>query len=351
MERLWSERMNEKVVRPPAELLERSSLVMAIALLPRSMSICTVPALASSVNGNDPANGIGSDCGGTPCGFEHPEASELYDVRVASPSILSTKNLALTVGGIVNVAQGWWLALAYRSPPGFLSPLSMTGTVDVTAAPRDGGGALSGEAEIIYNLPQTFALALRGLAFAGWELNLAARYQNLSRHNELDLRMFGGDLADARVPEWYPRYRGFNDVIQLEAGLEQLWSDRGKLLRFRDQRDVRVGARLRFESAAVAPNEVSPSNVAGVNFTMTTGAELRLGGHLVLSLSYGLSWFPGVTAVTSVFDPISRLECIDSGFDIDTCRTTAEGRGIPTAAGDYGRLSHALRTGLRYDFL
>lgn len=302
-------------------------------------------------NGSNTTDGINSDCGGAPCGLENPEASEMYDVDVASPSILSTDTLALTVGAIAEVASGWWVALSYMSPPGFLSPLSLTGTVDVTGAPRDGGDTVTGEAEVIVKLPQTFSAGVRGRAFPGWEVNLEARYQNLSRHNQLDLRMFGGDLAGAGVPEWYPRYRGFNDVLKFEAGIEQQWSDSGSFLRFRKRRDVRVGARLRFESAAVDAEEISPGSIAGVNMTLSTGAEVRLGRHLVLSVSYGLSWFPGATATPSVFDPMSRLECVDNGFDVDDCAATAEGRGIPTAAGDYRRLSHGLRAALRYDRL
>ena len=53
--------------------------------------------------------------------------------------------------------------------------------------------------------------------------------------------------------------------------------------------------------------------------------------------------------VQSAFDPRDRLACYDSGFDYATsaCQAVRLGYAIPTAAGDYGRVEHAVRFAIR----
>jgi hypothetical protein len=47
------------------------------------------------------------------------------------------------------------------------------------------------------------------------------------------------------------------------------------------------------------------------------------------------------------------IACDASQHDYDdpACATVRAGYALPTAAGDYRRLGHAARLGLRYDFL
>jgi hypothetical protein len=54
---------------------------------------------------------------------------------------------------------------------------------------------------------------------------------------------------------------------------------------------------------------------------------------------------------SSAYDPIARLDCIDSNYDLSTpaCQAVRDGYGIDTAAGHYARWDHTLRLGLRID--
>ncbi len=278
--------------------------------------------------------GVQSDCGGAPCGVENPLASETYTIDTRGPWISST-NIALTAGLVFQLAERWWLGAAYQSPPGFLSALRLDGEVTVERAPRDGGGTLKGSAEVVYRLPQTFWLGLRGAVLPGFELVIAARYQNLSEQNRFDVRLFGGELVGTDIPEFYPRYRGLADTVAVDLGLEQT-----------ERAALRLGGRLRFESAGAETEALSPLQVAMHNVTASVGAELRLSPRVVLTASYGLSYFLPTTG-GSGFDPLARIACVDSNFELEACRAAAEGRALPTALADYERISHALRLSLR----
>ena len=295
--------------------------------------------------------GIDSDCDGSPCGIENDAAAERYDVEVDTDgfqsfdylsvfSLFATSNLALSVGIMWRVRGDWWLAGAYQGPPGILSNTSVHGDVDVVRAPRDGAAQLSGEAVVNYNLPHTFHLGARGPIRPGYELVGEVRYQTFNSHNDFDLRMFGGDLDQAAVPEWYPRYRGGNRLFRLQAGIER--QERGRL---------RFGARLGWENAAVDANKIAPTMVTGMRFFLALGGELRLAQPLALGASYQFGWFPGVNSTGSLFNPLDRIACVDSQFDQDACQAAREGRALPTAAGEYGHLQHILALSLRYDFL
>lgn len=291
--------------------------------------------------------GVNSDCNGAPCGIENPQAAQRYDIEVATlgakpfvlGDFLSTQNIALTIGVMFDLGRDWWLGASYMSPPGLLDPLSLPGTVRVTPAPRDGGEVRTGEAEVVFNLPQTVHVGVRGPLtwIRDHELVAGIRWQNMSRHTEYDVRMFGGDLAEADVPPWYPRFRGFDNVWRVQVGLE----------RTRPTRRIRWGGRVRFETAATPNANVAPHQINGTNLSLIGGAELSISDRLLLAVGYGLTWYPKVDVNDSAFDPLARISCVDMQLDLDACEAAGQGRAVPTAAGVYRRLQHAFTLALR----
>ena len=191
-----------------------------------------------------------------------------------------------------------------------------------------------------YNLPHTAHLGLRGPVLPDYDLVVNTRFQTFDSQEDLDIRMFGGDLAAGGVPEWYPRFRGFDWVIRLQAGLERLPSE-----------SLRYGARLAWERGAVRASRMSPIQVAGQNLSIALGGELRLGQSMVLGIGYQLAWFPTVDSSQNEFDPLARLECVDSQYDLDACAAARDGRATPTAAGTYRRLQNTVAVSLQYDWL
>jgi hypothetical protein len=328
--------------RPTSRLIAGAGLSLMGSTM--EMSFARDTALEA---GSDSTRGINSDCNGSPCGIENPAASERYDLEIATEGakpfaifdFLSTKNIALTAGIAIDLGAGWWFGASYASPPGLLSPLSLPGTVTVTPAPRDGGDPRTGEAEVVFNLPQTVHVGVRGPL--SWipdhEIVADVRWQNLSRHTEYDVRMFGGDLSEGDIPPWYPRYRGFENVWRVQVGLE----------RQRPVRRIRWGGRLRFETAATPTEDVAPHQIAGTNLSAIVGAELEISDRIMIGAGYGITWYPKVDVKDSAFDPLARLRCVDQQLDLDACEAAGAGRAVPTAAGVYRRLQHAFTVALR----
>jgi len=288
--------------------------------------------------------GVESDCGGSPCGVENPLADEIYRIRAKTSGLgelVSAKNLGVIGGAMVRVTDTWWLALSLALPPGSISgTIDLAGDVTVTRAPRDGGGTLRGDAEIIFDNPLAVYLGARGPINDKLDLVTHLRWRNLSVQNRFDVRMFGGNLEDGAVPTWYPRYRGFADTLTAVVGVETPDTER-----------VRFGGRLVLDSAAVTTADVSPMQPEPWSLSGNGGVDLRLGDHLVLTGVYGLSVFLPVSPSDSAYDPLDRIRCVDQDFDLDACAPAREGRALPTAAGSYRRFEHSLLFSLRYDTL
>lgn len=276
----------------------------------------------------------------TPCGIENPAAAERYDITVSTEQLFTTRNLVLNGGIMWQVVPGWWLGVYYQSPPGFLSSLRLQGEARITPASYQDRAPFEAGAELIYRLPQTISGGVRGPVFAGFDLFATVRWQNLSRQRLLDFRLIDPTIGGGGAPEWITRYRGFDDNLSVSAGIEQ--SEGGWL---------RLGGRVTMESETTSERVISPLQVEGFQVTGAVGAELRLLDRLVLYGSYGLTYFPTVTAgADSLFNPDDQVECVEQSYELDACTPSAEGRAVPTAAGTYERIRHGFRAALRYDF-
>jgi hypothetical protein len=294
----------------------------------------------TALDGGRGDTGIGADCGGSPCGVENPAAAERYTLDLDTGSTFSRANSGLNAGMLIGLADDWWLAIAYDSPYGLA--LGLEGDVTVRSPTRLGGATHHGEATVHLYLPQTVTAGLRGRVLPRWDLVIGGRYSNLSRFDQYDLRTFGGDLAAAGVPEWLPRPRGFHDVYAGNAGLEQV-DIGGRFV---------VGGRIGVESASVTARRTSPMQPYGLALTADVGGQVRILPQLVLQLGYGLAWSPEVDSGDSAYDPIDRLDCVESGYDYSTgvCAAVRAGYAGPTGAGTYRHLGHAARLGVRFDY-
>lgn len=285
------------------------------------------------------ANGLDStDCGG-PCGLGNPQAAELYDVDVRSPT-LATSNLRVNIGVVYEVVRDIWLGVAYHTPPGFAVQTELTGHLEVTPAPRVGGAPILGSSVVEIQFPASVDAELRARLPYLLDLHLAGRWEDLSRLAAYDVRTYGSTLPSHGIPEWTERPRGMHDAFAVWGGVEQVDVGQAWL----------GGARIGVETSSVSAARTSPLTIAPTSLTLDLGGQRRI-GNLVIQLSYGLQYFPTVSARPSAFDPRDRLDCIANGYDYTTaaCRGVREGYAIPSAAGDYERIEHALRIGLRYE--
>ncbi len=287
------------------------------------------------------AGGVDSDCGGAPCGVENPAATEIYDVNVRTP-LLSASNLRVNVGTVVRVAPDVWIGLAYHTPPGFDIQTTLAGDMYITRAPRDGGVKLGGDANVYVSYPASADLEVRARLPQELDLHVGARWEDLSRMQAYDVRGFGSTFRANGIPEQMLRARGLHDAFAVWAGVEQVDLDTRKPFRF--------GARVGYETSSVSNARLSPTTVAPAALTLDLGAQARVRAW-VIQLSYGIAISPSTSVDRSAFDPRYRLDCIDSDYDYSTraCQATRNGYALPTAAGDYQRIDHALRLGFRYE--
>jgi hypothetical protein len=292
-------------------------------------------------NGHGPG-GVTSDCGGSRCGVENPAADETYDIKVHQSSPFSDGYI-VNLGGMIQLARDTWLAVAYHTPPGGATSIhnTLTGSADVERPARDGGQVLHGGASVYVALPASVDAELRMRLPYRLDLHVGGRWQDLSRNTGYDVRMYGSTFPGANVPEWIERPRGFHDTFAMWAGVEQV--DAGERWRF--------GARVGAESSALDDDRTSPITISPRSATLDLGAQLRVSSTLIVQLSYGLQYFPSVGVGSSAFDPRDRVACVDGGFDYDTpaCAAVRQGFAITSAAGDYSRVQHALRLGIRIE--
>ncbi|HEY0191464.1 MAG TPA: hypothetical protein VGC42_10115 [Kofleriaceae bacterium] len=298
-------------------------------------------ALAST----DPARGIGGDCGaGAPCGLGDPRATELYNYDVGS-KLLSTANLKVNVGVVVQLARDTWLGVAYHTPPGLAIQTELTGHVDIDRAPRDAvdgeAATLHGQSVVEIQFPASVDAELRSRLPRELELHVGGRWEDTSRFVSYDVRAFGTNLPRAGIPEWTERPRGMKDTFAFWGGVEQI--DTGQRWLF--------GARFGFETASVADDRLSPLTFSPAQASIDLGAQWRLSRVMTLQLSYGLTYFPRVDVTASRFDPTAEQTCTASGYSYDNpaCAQVRDGYAIASANGSYERLQHAFRLGLRYD--
>jgi hypothetical protein len=294
------------------------------------------------------AQGVASDCGGAPCGIENPLATELYDIDVHSPAF-ATANLKVSVGALYQIARDTWIGVGYHTPPGLSVQTELGGRVRVTRAPRDCTPdsmqtcIVKGDSVVEIQFPASVDAELRARLPKQLDLHIGGRWEDLSRFSAYDVRLYGSTLPRNGIPEWTERPRGMDDAFAVWAGLEQV--DTGKKPRT-------YGARIGYETASVPDARTSPITIAPASFTLDVGAQWRTQAHFILQLSYGAQFFPSVNARDSAFDPLARIACLDSETDYSTpaCRSVRNGYAIPSPAGDYERIQHAVRFGLRYEF-
>ena len=291
----------------------------------------------------DPLRGVASDCNGSPCGIENEAATERYDVNVRS-DIVALDNVVGTLGFVVKIAKDIYLGFAYHTPPGLNVQNELTGTMEVTKAPRDGGDTIEGGATVYISQPASVDAELRARLPADLDLHLGMRWEHLSRFQAYDVRGYDSTFASNGIPEWQPRARGFDQSLAGWVGVEQVERSFPLVL----------GARIGFEDASVRDDRTSPMTIAPASGTLDVGAQYRIPRdpsslQWILQASYGVQYFPSVDVTDSAFDPRAQLSCYDSGYDYSTaaCASVRHGYAVGTAAGSYQRIQQGLRIGVR----
>jgi long-subunit fatty acid transport protein len=266
------------------------------------------------------------------CDIEDPAAAE--NIRLVSQLAAS---FSLTIGLAFRITD-WLFGASYHSAPITWGNSGISQDASATVQPP-GSAPLAGFAHVGWHAPAFLNVGARRPIITGWDLVLGIRWVNLAPAQYMDLRLNGSALQAASVPEWITRYQGLQDVWSFEAGIE----------RQPRNNKLRLGARLRFETSGVPTDAIAPEQIDAPKFDLSVGASFKLSTHWRLNAGYSLSLLLPQTVTTSVFSPATRLDCVASNYDLDTCHDTAIGQGVPTAAGSYSQSAHEFFLGVAYD--
>ena len=301
---------------------------------------------------DDTTCGVG---GNPPCG-QDPAGDARYNI--ASSPGFETARFALTLGGgLYYRTRSWEFGASFSSRPfaGIGSnPAGISGADSQVIRPtRDGGGpvtCMNGRtdgrgcvyADLSYKLPFTFIAGVTWHPRPGAELSAIARLLSFPTNDVIDIRLTGSSLAADGLPQHIVLYRGYGTVLDTRVRYGQWVGHR-----------LRLGAGLRFENSALAPDAINPGAVDGEKLEPTAMLTLLLAKHLMLGAGYGFTYMFGVTAANSVFDPTAASACEAAGGDLSpgsACYKRLNGQARPSAAGTYHSHQHDFSLSLTTQF-
>jgi hypothetical protein len=187
-------------------------------------------------------------------------------------------------------------------------------------------------------LPHTVLAGVQLQLSPRWDLGVTLRWLHWPGAEVADVRLSTAAADEKNVPERIPLYRGYRDS-GLARGIGSY--RRGPW---------RLGVGALAATPSVGGRDVSPAVVDGWQAGALVLAELQPTRWLALTAGYGARVMLPRTVSTSAFDPLYQVDCVQSRYDIPTCRLANRGRGAPTAAGDYASWTQELGASLTLAF-
>jgi long-subunit fatty acid transport protein len=307
----------------------------------------------TALSGGSGAQGLGSDCGGAPCGAENPAAAARYDV--ASGLGWFDSKLAFTLAaGLYYRRDRLELGVSYSSRPLGNEGGGVRIDADRTAVTTPPRAAAAGPlcpadqpsclfAQIAYQLPDTFVAGATYWLSDQTSVTAIARWLTYSLQDRVSIRVVGPAPGGLRA-------RGLADNVVLYRGLRD--SAEGRVRLARQLGSLRFGVALRLQTPAVSPSRLSPADVDGFVIEPAAMLEARVARWLRLSAGYAFAFMPPVDTGDSVFDPGAAVACADAHEDLLTpaCQARLRGAARPTAAGSYGFVRHAVSANATFRF-
>ena len=287
-----------------------------------------------------------NDCGGgKPCHYESDDAAEAVSISGKSHSV------AFGAGILVRLHEDVDLGAAYLSKVygGGGDMVEATGDAWVLrsrAAFSNYQGSPRyrdqvGRGAITYAMPQMVNAGVTWRTTQRLALNLQFRWLHLSTHENLTIRLTGTEFREEpRMPDRLVHYRGFQDVFAAQVGVG---------FRLSDKLAMQVGVML--ESSAVPANAVTVTNVDAFKVDALLALHWRISTAFSLRAGYGVVLMPEVDQDSSDLSPSLMTRCVDNRYNVDLqdCKDSALGKGLPSAAGTYSLVTHRLGVGVSYD--
>lgn len=220
------------------------------------------------------------------------------------------------------------------------------GSGSITRLEEDGTWkTYTGNAKIVTTFPDTVALGLTYHWMRDWWADASLTWTRWSAHKNWKYYLSGRELANSNFTNWdlnITEYRGFEDAFSPQATLF-----------YRPNTGFEAIFSLRYSTPAVPAKWVDAGTVdnhslAGLvsfSYEITKGIKARLG--------YSLEYMIPLNVEDSGYDPSQAIACLDSHIDVvwsESCRATYGGRALPTAAGEYRKVTHQIGLGMEFTF-
>ena len=284
--------------------------------------------------------------GGISCGYENDAAAEAIRTRGQS------HGLAFGAGVLVRPHEDVDVGLGYSSEVVGVGGDDIPTKGDAwvlrsEASLKNWTGAgdiyrdLAGRSTVTYRLPHQLNLGVTWRPSNRLLFNGQARWQHLSRFDQLEIQLTGTEFRAApRMPDRINLYRGYDDVFAFQLGGSYLLLE-----------SLGIQGAVMVETAAVPSSAVTVGTIDGVKVDMFLGLSWHVYRGLALRLGYGVVLMAPVNSETSDRSPALMVECVDSRYSVDlaSCKATAQGQGVPSSAGRYALTIHRVGLGISYD--
>jgi long-subunit fatty acid transport protein len=240
----------------------------------------------------------------------------------------SNVSVSVPVGVLIRPTNRLDIGLSYRTGAFGTSrdnvPLVGSGTL--TQPGQTTGQSLF--ARTTLHLPHTFLAGAELRFMAHWDLGLTLRWLHWAGEEVQDIRLSTAATDERNVPARIPLYRGYRDSLLTRAIASYRYGP------------WRFGAGALISTPSVDAAALSPATVDGWQLGAVLLVEAQVTRWLAVTAGYGLRGIIPRSVSASAFDPLYQLDCVQSRYDVPTCRLANRGRGVPTAAGDYGTYTH-----------
>ena len=284
------------------------------------------------------------NCGNKePCQYEHDRAAEAVSLSTTSHSVAFAAGVLVRLHDDVDIGAGY-VSKVYG---GGGDAVEATGDAWVlrSLAAQDSlkGSARDqvGRGTITYAMPQMVHAGVTWRTTPRLALNLQFRWLHLSTHDTLTIRFTGTEFREEpRMPDRLVQFRGFQDVFAAQIGAGIRLSDR-----------LALQAAVMLESSAVPSSAVTVTSVDAFKVDALLGVHWRISTSVSLRAGYGIVLMPEVDQQKSDFSPSLTIRCVDNRYNVDLqdCRDSSLGKGLPSAAGTYSWVAHRLGVGVSYD--
>ena len=287
-----------------------------------------------------------NDCGaGKPCHYENDDAAEAVSISGKSHSVAFAAGLLVRLHDDVDVGAGY-VSKVYGGGGDMVEATGDAWVLRSRAAHANNKGAPRyrdqvGRGTVTYAMPQMVHAGVTWRTTPRIALNLQFRWLHLSTHEHLTIQLTGTEFREEpQMPDRLVHYRGFQDVFAAQIGAGFRLSDR-----------LAIQAGVMLESSAVPASAVTVNNIDAFKIDTLLALHWRISDAFSLRAGYGIVLMPEVDADRSDLSPSLMTRCVDNRYNVDLqdCRDSAMGKGLPSAAGTYSWVSHRLGVGVSYD--